>query len=1560
MRNVKRSLTSLILFVFISAIFFQNLAYGIPLEEENSVEVNPITVQAATALRVDQQINLDVLVVGDVSVQSVTAYYEITGKNEGEISYSLNQNPDEGFSYSISLQDYNVSESLSGTYRMKKLEVETYDNDIYHIYEEGTSGVDLTHDFSAMDFEISRLYDDLQIDASMPDTILTAGEQLEIALSTTNLPAHNVQFYFINENGNEINVGGDLNSEMGIRYSISDYTAPGTYQLVYVNLAIDEWITIHNSEYDDILHMYMQDFSHLDFVVEGTVADNEAPVFDHINMINSKGTAYAPLVMELIAHDEVSGLESGSATFVNEDYDTFEVYFSEFDNFKATMNVDSSIKEGTYHMMSVSINDKAGNHIHYRDHRYVQNEWHSVSDLSMYVVEISETFSGYDPKISIVEPSKIKVGESGEIIVLHEDENYSPDSILLHYSYKSYYENFAVELTRESEGVYRGALDSTSFDKMGDYHLTYMNLQVKGKTVRSIYDSNRYQHEQYMEDLSGGLVTVYDPAYEKFPQVSVTPSKKEYSLFDTLILEMDFDVEGFYPEYIEGLLVNQSDEETTYPVYFRYDETLMRYVYISKIDNRIASGTYALTDLKALVNHQNDVPLSSDYNEVIFTINGTVGEGYIPEISITVDKKEAKPGDVVTITAEIDETDVDFFSVILSMVIGNDSELSHHTLEEVRSGVFELKIPIETHMNNGSVTIEYISLEGMAHYVGSSREDDNKLAEAIKNSSFSITGATGDQTAPKLVDITLDKNVFYFMENPELGFEILEDGSGFDRGYIEYKRKGTDIIIDGGISAYGDKISASMYSWYMDEGIYELQSITLYDKAGNKAVYNSENSPLDFSKYTFEMKTAYLENFSIKTDKETYGPYDTVNISGMLGLTDVGTGRLDLRYEDQSGNWRYVSADVKNDGSFSAKMEVMPNEAEGKYVLVSIDYFHGETRYEMIHGNPSEGKNYADLSGGNYEIKGTVEDYEEPVLKSVKLDKNIAVPGEVITITVVAEDNKLGLHSGSLEFYNKEFNKKIQVELIKTSETTMTGKTTISDTEVSGQWVLTKVNLEDKGTNRGTTYNKNLNLTTGMNVMDFSANSFTTEKTVPDLTAPEFISAEIRTNHINNFTPLEITIKAKDSESGIKDVIVYYENEGGGRDDYSTFKAKKIGEDTYKVVENFDVFARHNLYIHKIELIDYQNNRCIISYWHNDEYLNKYDRIIYTDLSRFDIELYKEDQQKEIEEAINDIAETVVQTENKAEIIQMKDTLLNMKETMDQLEDTPENQEKKEQYYELLQNVLKVDKVVENTDVEESQETGMDMSVSNLNALHLPEVLDEEVKSVKIELKAEAMSKEDAERIVSKAEAGTSVVALYDMSLFKVVERTDNSSSSDSISNEDIKGLLTLRMAVPLTYMGSQNLKVIYVNENGEMEELEAEDITENGIRYLYFQTDHFSMYGIITTAAEDSEEDTPVTPETPEEESPVTPETPDEDITDIPENDQEEIIDEETNLEESEEDESDENDIDESDKTSTDDSSLPKAGAADQSMFLYGGAAFILLGVFMLKKKSANKIAKQ
>lgn len=1558
MRNVKKSLTSLILFVFISAIFFQNLAYGIPLEEENSVEVNPITIQTAMASRMDQQINLDVMFEGGTdNIHSVTAYYEITGKNEGEITYQLVQNSNDGYSYIISIADHDIIESLSGAYRMMKLVVESSEKEIYEIYSEGTAGVDLTHDLSAMNFEISRLYDDLQIDASMADTILTAGEQLEITLGTMNLPVHNVQFYFINENGNEINVWGNLNSEMGIRYSISDYTAPGSYKLVYVNVAIDEWITIYNSEYDDILHAHMQDFSHLGFVVEGTVADNEAPVFDHINMINSKGTAYDPLVMELVAHDEVSGIESGSATYINESNETFEVYFSEYENFKATRNVDDSFTEGPYYMKSVNLRDRAGNNAQYNDLRYRQDEVEPAIDLSMYDIEISETYSGYDPKISIVESSKIEFGESGEITVLHEDENYSPDSILLHYSYQNYYENFAVELTRESEGVYRGTLDSTSFDKMGDYYLTYMNLQVKGKTVRSIYDSNKYQYEHYMQDLSGGLVTVYDPVYEKFPQVSVTSSKKEYSLFDTLILEMDFDVEGFYPEYIEGLLVNQSDDETSYPVYFRYDEALMRYVSIFKIDNRFASGTYALTDLKALVNYQYDEPLSSDYNEVLFTINGTVGEGYIPEFSITADKKEAKPGDIVTITAEIDETDVDFYSVTLSMMIGNDSDLSHHTLEEVRSGVFELKLPIESHRANGDVKIEYISLEGMSYYVGSSRDDDNKLAEAIGNVSFTITGATGDQTAPKLMDISLDKNVFYFMENPELEFEILEDGSGFEHGYIEYKLKGTDIIIDGGIYAYGDQIIASMYSWYMSEGIYELQSITLYDKAGNEAVYNSVNSTFDFSKYTFEMKKAYLENFTIKTDKETYGPYDTVNISGMLGLTDVGTGRLDLRYEDQSGNWKYVSADVKNDGSFSAKMDVMPNENEGIYDLVSIDYFHGEMRYEMIHGNPSEGKNYADLSGGNYEIKGTVEDYEEPVLKSVKIDKNIIAPGEVLTVTVVAEDNKLGLHSGSLEFYNKEFNKRINVELIKTSETTMTGKTTISDTEVSGKWVLTKVNLEDKGTNRGTTYNKNLNLTPGMNVMDFSANSFTTEKTVPDLTAPEYISAEMKTNHISNFTPLELTIKANDAESGIKDIIVYYEDEGGNSGDHSIFKAKKIGEDTYKVVENFEVYASYYLYLSKIEIIDNQNNRTIVTYWYNDEYMNRYDRAIYTDLTRFDIDLHKEEQQKEIEEAIGDIAETVVQTENKEEIVQMKDALLNMKDAIDQLEDTPENQEKKEQYYALLQDVLKVEKVVENTEVEESQETGMDMSVSNLNALHLPEVLDEEVKSVKIELKAEVMSKEDTEKIVSNTEAGVSVVALYDMSLVKVVERTDNTSSMDSIENDDIKGLLTLRMAVPENYQENQNLNVVYINENGEVELLEAEDITENGVRYLYFQTDHFSMYGItITNETEQPEEDDSETPEQPEEDKPVTPEQPEEDATDEPEKDQEEIIEEEIDQEESEADKSDEKETDDNDKTSTDDSELPKAGTKDQSMFFYGGAVLILLGALMLKKKSVIK----
>jgi len=1559
------------------------MVYGIAIETEETELTNSIALQVTSAnVDVGQYVEMEVMFEGGPeNIKTVTAYYKITGKNEGSISYPLDLNEDGAYRKSIFISDYDIESSRSGVYDLQKLVVEANEDEIYEIYPEGTYGEEYLHDLSKMNFEISRTYDDLVIETEIADSTLTAGDELQITMVKPEIPVDSVHLYFLNEHGDQKIISSNLETEeeLVFSFSISTYTEPGTYRLESIGVSSITWINIYNTAFSDVLNAYMQDFSHLDFIVEGTVLDNESPVLESINMINSSGTIYAPLELELIAHDDVSGVESGSAVYINEEGHEFSVYFYKSEGYVAKHNIDPSLPEGKYHMRSVSISDAANNQTTYNDQRYVQNEFQPFRDLSMYDVEISETYYGYDPEITIeLETSRIKAGESAGITVLLDDPTYSPDKINVYYSYNRIHENFVVELIREAEGVYRGAMDSSSFNELGDYHLTYMNLFANGNIIRSIYSSETHPYENNQQDFSTGKVTVIDPVYEKFPEVTVTSKQSKYDLLDSLILEMYFDSEEFYPNSIEGNLVNQTDKTKSIPVYFRYDKTLMRYIYIDKIENRWSPGEYALTDLKTQVGNDYNNILTSDYNEVLFSVDGTVGEEYIPDFSITVDKKEVKPGDIFTLSLSIDESLIDFHVVTLSMSNEIDSELSHHTLYEVRSGVFELKLPIEIYMNSGTVKLDYISLEGMSYYKGISSEDGNKQAEELKNGTFNIIGAKGDQTAPKLSGLKMDKNIFHFMESPSLEFEIIEEESGFHNGNIEYKIKGTDIIVDGGIHKYSNIISASMYSWNMPEGIFELHSITLIDNAGNEVKYTSENSPIDFSDYTFEMRAAYLENFTVRTEKYSYGPNETLSISGSLGLNNVGQGRLDLYYEDQEGSGKYVSADVNNDGSFKTNITVAPNEREGKYELLSFDYFNGEIRYAMEHGSSSEGKSYLDLSSGNYEIKGTIDDYEAPVLKSIKLDKNVVSAGQVLSITVEAEDKELGLKNGTLEFYNREFNKRIQVELQRSTDSTLSGSTTISAHEISGQWILASVTLEDKGTNKQTIFNSRLNLTSGQNVMDFSVNSFTTEKTTPDLTAPEYISAEIKTNRINNFTPLEITIKAKDNESGIKDVIVYYESEGGDRGDYNTFKATKIGDNTYKVVEEFDVHGRYALFIHKIEITDNQNNRCIISYWHSSEYVNKYDRVIYSDLSKFDIELHNEDQEV-IDETLIDITETIVQADEKVEIIQMKETLLKMRDRIDNLEDTPENVETKEKYYEVLQDVLKIDKVVENTEEIERKEASMDMSVSNLKSLNLPEVLDDDVKSVKIELKAEVMSKEETEKIVKNVESGMSVVALYDMSLIKVVERTDDSSSSDTISNEDIKGVLTLRMAVPDDYKENQNLKVIFVNENGEIKVLNAEDITVDGVRYLYFQTDHFSMYGIMSVnIVEIPDEETP-DEETPDEETPYE-ETPDEETPDeeTPKEEVSEIeIPKEEISEKPEENTTgelgqDESDIDESikdkvvdeeyedkDNITPDNAALPKAGAANQAMYLYVGLILIIFGVSILKGRSVKKISK-
>lgn len=266
-----------------------------------------------------------------------------------------------------------------------------------------------------------------------------------------------------------------------------------------------------------------------------------------------------------------------------------------------------------------------------------------------------------------------------------------------------------------------------------------------------------------------------------------------------------------------------------------------------------------------------------------------------------------------------------------------------------------------------------------------------------------------------------------------------------------------------------------------------------------------------------------------------------------------------------------------------------------------------------------------------------------------------------------------------------------------------------------------------------------------------------------------------------------------------------------------------------------------------------------------------------------------------------------------------------LKNLIDAMEDTPENKKIIEEFTSILQEVRKIEKVDLTAPAPEDK-PHLKLSEETLKKLNLPEVLEDDVVAMTVTLQTKQIPENIIKDVQDKLGKKENVLLLYDMSLVKTIEKEDGSISEGIIENKDIRGKLTLRVPVPETMKNKKNLEIIYVSETGKIEKLKTEERTEDGIRYLYFETSHFSMYGIIAAAEEiiDENEEKPDT----ETEQPV--ETPEEENTD------------KETTEKPEEDKETETETD-----------LPKTGETGTSTFLFAGILMMAAGAFFLKKKS-------
>lgn len=171
-----------------------------------------------------------------------------------------------------------------------------------------------------------------------------------------------------------------------------------------------------------------------------------------------------------------------------------------------------------------------------------------------------------------------------------------------------------------------------------------------------------------------------------------------------------------------------------------------------------------------------------------------------------------------------------------------------------------------------------------------------------------------------------------------------------------------------------------------------------------------------------------------------------------------------------------------------------------------------------------------------------------------------------------------------------------------------------------------------------------------------------------------------------------------------------------------------------------------------------------------------------------------------------------------------------------------------------------------------SKDTNTNVTADRIGtAVLIPELQDSNVGSVKISLNVTPVSPSTTPNSsVSKARvalqgSGQDLLAVYDISLLKSVYSVSGALSSNGrVSNSDIVDYITIRIPVPKGYENRADLVIIYIDDAGNVTKLKTKLVTIDGVKYLEFQTNHFSQYAIAQNTTASSDSTNPVTPTNP------------------------------------------------------------------------------------------------
>ncbi|MGN7853492.1 Ig-like domain-containing protein [Exiguobacterium sp. 22311] len=278
---------------------------------------------------------------------------------------------------------------------------------------------------------------------------------------------------------------------------------------------------------------------------------------------------------------------------------------------------------------------------------------------------------------------------------------------------------------------------------------------------------------------------------------------------------------------------------------------------------------------------------------------------------------------------------------------------------------------------------------------------------------------------------------------------------------------------------------------------------------------------VDVTKPTFE---------SISVDKKDVKVGDTVEVTVKAKDTDSGIKSITVYYalpqvEQSKGISMWYDTEKEAYVGQITMTEDMPSGIFKPTSLIIYDNANNSlylSIYNTFFGGESE-----------FELTGTTADVTKPTFESITVDKKDVKVGDTVEVTVKAKDTDSGIKSVTVYYALPQVEQSKGISMwYDTEKEAYVGQITMAEDMPSGIFKPTSLIIYDNA-------NNSLYLSI-YNTFFGGESEFELTGTTADVTKPTFESITVDKKDVKVGDTVEVTVKAKDTDSGIKSVTVYY------------------------------------------------------------------------------------------------------------------------------------------------------------------------------------------------------------------------------------------------------------------------------------------------------------------------------------------------------------------------------------------------------------------------------------